>query len=68
MTLVGAKLDGDTILVFQESRELLPDRISVRNDVLRDVIAAQVNRVNLFRDDGLRSLVFQGGDAWKLLD
>lgn len=67
LTLVGAKLEGDNALVFQETSETLPQRVSVRHDVLRDVIAGQVNRANFFLDQGLRSLLFRGEDAWKEL-
>lgn len=68
LTLVGAKLEGDNVLVFQETSAMLPRRLSIRHDVLRDAIAAQVNRVNVFMEEELRSLLFQGDDAWKELE
>ena len=67
LSLVGAKLEGDNALVFQESGAALPSRLSIRHDVLRDVIAAQVNRVNVFIDEALYSLLFQRDDGWKEL-
>lgn len=68
LTLVGAKLEGDNVLVFQETSAALPRRLSIRHDVLRDAISAQVNRVNLFIDEEIRSLLFRGDDTWKELD
>jgi hypothetical protein len=68
LTLVGAKLDGDNVLVFQETSAALPRRLSIRHDVLRDAISEQVNRVNVFSDEELRSLLFQGEDTRKELE
>ena len=68
LTLVGAKLEGDNVLVFQETSATLPRQLSIRHDVLRDAIAAQVNRVNVFSGEALRSLLFQDEDAWKELE
>ena len=65
LTLIGATLDGDYALVFQETRDRLPKRLSVRNDILREAIDGQVNRVNVFFESGLRSLLFRGDDVWK---
>lgn len=68
LTLVGAKLEGENVLVFQETSAALPRRLSIRHDVLRDAISGQVNRVNVFTEDELRTLWFRGEDAWKELD
>ena len=68
LTLVGAKLEGDNVLVFQETGAALPRRVSIRHDVLRDAITTQVNRINVFSGEELRSLSFQGEDAWKELE
>jgi hypothetical protein len=65
LELVGAELSGDYVLVYQELAEALPDAIAVRHDVLRDVFPEQVNQVNLFLGDDVRTLVFAGDDGWK---
>ncbi len=66
LTLLGATLEGDYVLVFQETAiETLPSTLAVRNDVLRDAFTDQINRVNLFLGTRLRTLIFQGEDAWK---
>ena len=47
LELVGAELDGDYILVYQEYNGELPTRIAVQNGILRDVFPEQVNHVNI---------------------
>jgi hypothetical protein len=65
LDLVGAELAGDYLLVYQEYAGRLPARIQVRDDLLRDVFAAQVNQVNVEDGDTVRSLVFAGDDGWQ---
>jgi hypothetical protein len=65
LVLVGAELEGDYILVYQQVEEPLPIWLSVRNGVLRDVFPDQINKVNFAMDAGLRTLMFAGGDEWK---
>lgn len=67
LELVGAELEGDYVLVYQELPGQLPSEISVRNDILRDLFPAQVNRVNVTTDAGTRSLVFKQDDSWHQL-
>lgn len=67
LILVGAELEGDYILVYQESAQALPFWLSVRNDVLREVFPDQVNKVNISIGSGLRTLMFSGTDEWKEL-
>lgn len=66
LTLLGATLEGDYLLVFQETAmKSLPAILAVRNDILREAFPDQVNRVNLFLGSEIRTLVFQGDDSWK---
>lgn len=65
LTLVGAKIEGDQVLVFQEIAGRLPFRVAMRNDVLREVYPDQVNKVNVVVDTAVRTLVFSGEDEWK---
>lgn len=66
LTLLGAILDGDYILVLQETAvRSMPPTLTVRNDVLRDAFPDQVNRVNLFLGGRLQTLIFLGEDEWK---
>jgi hypothetical protein len=67
LQLVGAEMDGDYVLVYQELPGKLPAEIAVRNDVLRDLFPAQVNRVNVTTASGIKTLIFKGDDAWKPL-
>lgn len=67
LTLVGAELDGEYVLIFQESATPLPNSLSLRHDALRDVIPNQVNTVNISLDSQLRTLVFAEKDKWKAL-
>lgn len=64
LELIGAELDGEFILVYQEVKGVLPVEITVRNDILRDVFPDQVNHVNIAVDGEVRSLTFQEDDEW----
>jgi hypothetical protein len=65
LELVGAELDGEYILVYQEFAGRLPARIAVRNDILRDVFPEQVNLVNISTGGEVRSLTFRADDKWQ---
>lgn len=67
LELVGAELEGDYVLVYQELPGRLPSEIAVRDDILRDLFPAQVNRVNVSTDSGTRSLEFKQEDSWHQL-
>lgn len=66
---VGAELDGDEVRVYQEvPMTAPPDRLGVRNMILRDAFAIQINQVNfdLYGDPArVRTLTFLGGDGEK---
>lgn len=64
LDLIGAELDGEFVLVYQEFKGELPDAIAVRNDILRDVLPEQVNHVNIAVGGEVRTLTFQGDDEW----
>jgi hypothetical protein len=67
LVLVGAALEDHDILVFQEFKGSLPDRIAVRQDVLRDWFPNQRNTVNIEIKGTVRTLVFTGEDKWKAI-
>lgn len=67
LELIGAELDGEYVLVYQEYAGDLPAEIAVRNDILRDVFPAQVNQVNVSAGGKVRSLTFGDDDAWLTL-
>jgi hypothetical protein len=67
LELIGAELDGQDILVYQEFTGEFPAVIAVRNDVLRDVFPEQVNLVNVAVDGDIRSLTFRDDDVWLTL-
>ena len=62
--LIGAELDGEFVLVYQELRGELPAMIAVRNDILRDALPEQVNHVNISVGNDVRTLRFEGDDEW----
>lgn len=64
LSLVGAELAADYILVYQETTGPLPGVIRVRDDILRDVFPEQINQVNIAEDGTVRSLVFARDDDW----
>ncbi|HYC03125.1 MAG TPA: DUF6702 family protein [Azospirillaceae bacterium] len=66
LAIVGAEIDADEILVYQEQkRSGPPEALYVRNDLLRAAFPDQVNQVNLDFGAGTRTLVFRGADGWK---
>lgn len=65
LDLIGAEVDGDYVLVYQEFSGSLPPNIAVRNDILRDVFPEQVNHVNIAINQRVYSLTFKDKDAWQ---
>lgn len=69
LKLLGAELDGEEVRVYQEmAMTAPPDKLSVRNMILRDVFPVQINQVNfdLYGDPArIRTLTFLGGDGEK---
>jgi len=64
LELLGAELDGEYVLVYQEFRGTFPAAVAVRNDILRDVFPEQVNHVNIALGGSVRSLTFKDRDRW----
>lgn len=64
LELVGAELDGQYVLVYQEFAGDLPHHLAVRNDILRDAFPSQINHVNIAVGGQVRSLTFGGDDTW----
>jgi len=67
LELVGAELDGDEIIVYQEFAGELPDGAAIRDSVLQDVYSDQVNHVNFHGSSGMKTLTFTVDDGWKAL-
>jgi hypothetical protein len=67
LELVGAELEGDFVLVYQEYYGELSGDIAVRDGILRDVFPEQVNHVNIAITDEVRSLTFSAKDGWLTL-
>ncbi len=63
--LVGAELDGDYIVVYQEYAGALPANFAVRDDCLRGIYPDQVNHVNIRLGDDKRTLTFANDDSWR---
>lgn len=68
LSLVGAELAADYLLVYQELAGRLPDVIRIRDDILRDVFPEQINQVNIEAGGTVRSLVFANDDDWRRFD
>ena len=66
LKLIGAEIDGEFVLVYQEITGSLPNQFAVRNNILRDVFPQQVNQVNIALNGAVRSLVFRGDDDWQI--
>jgi hypothetical protein len=66
LELIGAELDGEFILVYQEYSGKLPSRIAVQDGILRDVFPEQINQVNISIAGHIRSLTFKGDDKWHI--
>lgn len=66
LRLIGAEVDGEFVLVYQEFTEELPARFAVRNDILRDVFPEQINHVNIAMGGEVHSLTFRGDDDWQI--
>ena len=67
LELIGAELDGDFVLVYQQYAGDLPADIAVRDTILSDVFPGQINHVNVATRDEIRSLTFSDDDEWLTL-
>lgn len=67
LKLIGAELDGSSILVYQELEAPLPPALKIKNETLRDHFPKQVNTVNITYQKQVYTLMFQGNEIWKAL-
>jgi hypothetical protein len=67
LELIGAELDGDFVLVYQQYAGELPADIAIRDAILSDVFPGQINHVNVATGDEVRSLTFSEDDEWLTL-
>ena len=67
LELIGAEVDGEFVLIYQEYAGQLPAELAIRDDILRDVFPEQVNHVNVAVGSEVRSLTFSGDDDWQTL-
>lgn len=67
LELVGAELDGEFVLVYQQFTGDFPAGLAIRDDILRDVFPEQVNHVNVATGGEVRSVTFSGDDEWRTL-
>ena len=65
LSLVGAELAGDYLLVYQEFIGRLPEAVRLRDDILRDAFPEQINQVNIDTDGVVRSVIFANDDGWR---
>jgi len=63
---LGAEMEGEAILVYQECRLAAPPRgLLIVNGILRDVFEGQTNLVNVRLAQRTRTLIFSGNDGAK---
>jgi len=67
LELIGAELDGEFVLVYQEFAGELPAALAIRDDILREVFPDQVNHVNVATGGEVRSVTFSDDDEWQTL-
>ncbi len=67
LKLIGAQIEGDQILVFQEYADKFPPVIKVRHDALREAFPQQANTLNVKLNSRIRTLVFRDANKWKTL-
>ena len=67
LLLVGAQIEGDQILVFQEYTGKFPPAIKVRHDAFRDAFPQQANTLKVKLDSRIHTLVFRDANKWKIL-
>ena len=61
---LGAELEGEVILLYQECRLAEPPRnLAIDHRILRDVFENQTNLVNVRLAQRTRTLLFSGGDG-----
>ncbi len=66
LTLLGTEIEGASLLVYQEASSPGPgSEISVNSQILTDIWARQLNRVNLGDGTNVETLVFRAGDGMK---
>jgi len=64
LSLIGAELVGDHVLIYQEYAGRLPRNLRIRDDILRDAYPAQINQVNIEDGGATHSLMFAEDDEW----
>ena len=67
LELIGAELDGEFVLVYQEFSGELPAALAIRDDILREVFPDQINHVNVATGGEVRSVTFSDDDEWHTL-
>ena len=67
LELIGAELDGEFVLVYQQYDGTLPADIAISDTILSDVFPGQINHVNVATGDEIRSLTFGEDAGWLTL-
>jgi len=67
LELIGAELDGEFVLVYQQYDGNLPADIAISDTILSDVFPGQINHVNVATGDEIRSLTFSEDAGWLTL-
>ncbi|MGI9323944.1 MAG: DUF6702 family protein [Pseudomonadales bacterium] len=68
LELVGAEVEDDYLLVYQELAEALPAALSVRSEVLQEIFPRQVNLVHVRTPQGTQRLTFAHEPGWQRIN
>ena len=64
LEVVGAELDAEFLYVYEQaSVSSFPDQLTVRNDILMAQEEGQINYLNIYFPDMIRSLTFAEGSS-----
>lgn len=69
LNAVGAELEGQEILLYQEIKlKAPPTKLAIEDGLLRDVFEGQTNLVNVRLAQRTRTMIFSGSDGVKQAD
>ncbi|MEM6475242.1 MAG: DUF6702 family protein [Pseudomonadota bacterium] len=66
LTILGSEIDGGNLFIYQEARSPgIGTVLTVQSQILTDIWAKQVNRVNIGRPTSPTTLIFRQGEPAK---
>lgn len=68
LELIGAEVEDDYLLVYQELAGPLPAALSIRSEVLQEIFPRQVNLVHVRTPQGTQRLTFAQEPGWQSIN